>query len=158
MIFRISNHPCSFFEQLMDGEISGMIQIGMELVSEQRSGKRPKEQQPMRKLKNETIILKKGKGDIQLDYAELRKAVLVLRAVNHKLRQNVINLLEEHGSMTVTDIYIKLRLEQSVASQHLAILRRAGVVITDRDGKFINYRVDPERLSQISRLVEELAT
>jgi DNA-binding transcriptional ArsR family regulator len=112
----------------------------------------------MRKQKSDTIILKKGRGDIQLDYAELRKAVLVLRAVNHKLRQNIINLLEEQGNMTVTDIYIKLRLEQSVASQHLAILRRAGVVVTERDGKFINYMVDRERLSQISRLVEELAS
>ncbi len=111
----------------------------------------------MRKQKNETVILKKGKNDIQLDYAELRKAVLVLRAVNHKLRQSIIDLLEENEQMTVTDIYIKLRLEQSVASQHLAILRRAGVVSTDRNGKFIYYSLDKERLSQISRLVEELA-
>lgn len=111
----------------------------------------------MRKQKNELILLKKGKNDIELDYAELRKAVLVLRAVNHKLRQNIIDLLEETDSLTVTDIYIKLRLEQSVASQHLAILRRAGVVITDRNGKFIYYSIDKERISQISRLVEELA-
>ncbi len=111
----------------------------------------------MRKQKNETVVLKKGKNDIHLDYAELRKAVLVLRAVNHKLRQRVIDLLEENEKMTVTDIYIKLRLEQSVASQHLAILRRAGVVATERQGKFIYYGLDKERLSQISRLVEELA-
>ena len=95
--------------------------------------------------------------NIELDYAELRKAVLVLRAVNHKLRQSIIDLLEENERMTVTDIYIKLRLEQSVASQHLAILRRAGVVQTERKGKFIFYKLDNERLSQISRLVEELA-
>ncbi|MDB4506044.1 metalloregulator ArsR/SmtB family transcription factor [Saprospiraceae bacterium] len=111
----------------------------------------------MRKQKNETVILKKGKKDIQLDYSELRKAVLVLRAVNHKLRQKIIDLLEENSKMTVTDIYIKLRLEQSVASQHLAILRRAGVVATDRQGKFIYYSLDADRLNQISRLVEELA-
>ena len=111
----------------------------------------------MRKQKNETVTLKKGKNDIQLDYAELRKAVLVLRAINHKLRQRIIDLLEENDSMTVTDIYIKLRLEQSVASQHLAILRRAGVVTTERQGKFIYYRIDRDRLAQISRLVEELA-
>ena len=111
----------------------------------------------MRKQKNETVILKKGKKDIQLDYSELRKAVLVLRAVNHKLRQRIIDLLEENNKMTVTDIYIKLRLEQSVASQHLAILRRAGVVATDRQGKFIYYSLDADRLNQISRLVEELA-
>ena len=112
----------------------------------------------MRKQKNEIVTLKKGNNEIELDYAELRKAVLVLRAVNHKLRQRIIDLLEENEKMTVTDIYIKLRLEQSVASQHLAILRRAGVVATDRQGKFIYYSLDNERLSQISRLVEELAS
>ena len=68
-----------------------------------------------------------------------------------------IDLLEENERMTVTDIYIKLRLEQSVASQHLAILRRAGVVSTERQGKFIFYSLDKDRLSQISKLVEELA-
>lgn len=77
--------------------------------------------------------------------------------MNHKLRQRVIDLLEESERLTVTDIYIKLRLEQSVASQHLAILRKAGVVITDRQGKFIYYSLDKDRLNQISRLVEELA-
>ena len=112
----------------------------------------------MRKQKDETVILNSGLNQIELDYAELRKAVLVLRAVNHKLRQSIIDLLEEGNRMTVTDIYIKLRLEQSVASQHLAILRRAGVVVTDREGKFIYYSIDKERLNQISRLVEELAS
>ncbi len=111
----------------------------------------------MRKQKNESVILRKGKNDIQLDYAELRKAVLVLRAVNHKLRQSIIDLLEENEKMTVTDIYVKLRLEQSVASQHLAILRRAGVVDTERQGKFIYYSLNADRLHQISQLIEELA-
>lgn len=109
----------------------------------------------MRK-KNETIVLKKGKSDIALDYVELRKAVLVLRAVNHKLRQQIIEILEEAERLTVTELYVKLRLEQSVASQHLAILRRSGVVVTERMGKFIYYTLDKERLNQISKLVDEL--
>lgn len=112
----------------------------------------------MKKENRDSIILKKGKKEIELDYSELRKAVLVLRAVNHDLRQSVISLLEKHPKLTVTDIYIKLRLEQSVASQHLAILRRAGVVKTERQGKYIYYSLDKERLSQISRLVDELAS
>lgn len=107
---------------------------------------------------NESVVLTNtGNESIQLDYAELRKAVLVLRAVNHKLRQRIIDLLDENNSMPVTDIYVKLRLEQSVASQHLAILRRAGVVITDRQGKYIYYALDHNRLTQIGKLVEELA-
>lgn len=111
----------------------------------------------MRKTKNESVTLTGGKSYAHLDYTALRKAVLVLRAVNHKLRQRIIDLLEEGNNMTVTDIYIKLRLEQSVASQHLAILRRSGVVVTDRQGKFIYYSLDKDRIAQISRLVEELA-
>lgn len=105
--------------------------------------------------KNE-ITLAQNNEEVKLDYNELRKAVLVLRAVNHKLRQEIIDLLETNGQMTVTDLYVKLRLEQSVASQHLAILRRAGVVITDREGKFIYYGLDKNRLAQINSLVEKL--
>ena len=100
------------------------------------------------------------RGDVDspgLDYGDLRKAVLVLRAVNHDLRQQMIALLLEHERLTVTDIYIKLRLEQSVASQHLAILRRAGVVNTQREGKYIHYSINDDRLGQISRLVDQLA-
>ncbi len=111
----------------------------------------------MGKQSEKTIFLKKGINEIALDYSELRKAVKVLRAVNHKLRQKVIHLLEEYKQMTVTEIYIKLRLEQSVASQHLAILRRAGVVKTERQGKFIYYSLDHDRLSHIAELVEQLA-
>jgi DNA-binding transcriptional ArsR family regulator len=49
-----------------------------------------------------------------------------------------------------------LRLEQSVASQHLAILRKAGFVKTDRDGKFIYYSVNTERLEELNKFVKEL--
>lgn len=102
--------------------------------------------------------LENGSADpVTLDYGQLRKAVLVLRAVNHDLRQSIIELLDKHEQLTVTQIYIKLRLEQSVASQHLAILRRAGVVITQRQGKFIYYALNQDRLGEISELVDQLA-
>lgn len=111
----------------------------------------------MGKTNIEKVSLKNGAHDALLDYIELRKAALVLRAVNHKLRQRMLDLLEEYKRMTVTEIYVKLRLEQSVASQHLAILRSAGVVQTERNGKFIFYSVNRSRLVQISSLAEELA-
>ena len=94
--------------------------------------------------------------ELKIDYQILRKSVMVLRAVNHELRQDMIRLIHQEGKMTVADLYVKLRLEQSVASQHLALLRRAGIVVTSRDGKFIYYSVDVSRLDEISRLLEEL--
>lgn len=93
---------------------------------------------------------------VKIDYLNVKKAALVLRALNHKLRQQMIKMLEENNKMTVTDLYIQLRLEQSVASQHLAILRRAGIVKTERDGKYIYYRVNEDRVTQINQIVDSL--
>jgi DNA-binding transcriptional ArsR family regulator len=97
-----------------------------------------------------------AKGGVKIDYIHLKKAALILRALNHKLRQQMVKLLDEHKRMTVTEIYVKLRLEQSVASQHLAILRRAGIVATQRDGKFIYYGVNYKRLQEVNDFVEQL--
>jgi DNA-binding transcriptional ArsR family regulator len=99
-----------------------------------------------------------NKANIKLDFLHLKKASLILRAVNHKLRQQIIKLLDENQKMTVTEIYIKLRLEQSVASQHLAILRRAGIVSTIRDGKFIYYTVNYSRVAELNEFVENLVS
>ena len=95
-------------------------------------------------------------SDLRIDVIQLKKAALILRAVNHKLRQQMMRLLHQNGKMTVTEIYVKLRLEQSVASQHLAILRKAGFVNTLRDGKFIYYSVSYDRLDQVHNFVQEL--
>ncbi len=93
---------------------------------------------------------------INLDYNALKKAALVLRALNHKLRQQLLKLIEDEKKITVTEIYVRLRLEQSVASQHLAILRKAGIVSTERDGKFIFYTVNYKRIDEISQFVKDL--
>jgi DNA-binding transcriptional ArsR family regulator len=93
---------------------------------------------------------------LNVDYHALKKAAMVLRALNHKLRQQLLKLIEDEKRITVTEIYVRLRLEQSVASQHLAILRKAGIVNTERDGKFIFYTVNYKRIDEISHFVKEL--
>ena len=98
----------------------------------------------------------KGETDLKIDVLTLKKAALVLRAINHKLRQQILKLIQQKGEITVTEIYVKLRLEQSVASQHLAILRKAGFVITNRDGKFIYYSASEERLLQVHQFAQHL--
>jgi len=93
---------------------------------------------------------------LKVDLLNVKKAALVLRAVNHKLRQQILKLIDEHGKMTVTELYVKLRLEQSVASQHLAILRKAGFVRTTRDGKFIYYAVNTSRMLDLNKFIDDL--
>lgn len=93
---------------------------------------------------------------LKINYNNVKKAALIFRAINHKLRQQIIELIDSENRITVTEIYVKLRLEQSVASQHLAILRRAGILKTTREGKYIFYTVNDKRIAQVNDLVHQL--
>ena len=93
---------------------------------------------------------------VRLDLLQLKKTAILLRAINHKLRQEMLHWIDEKGRVRVTELYIQLRLEQSVASQHLAVLRKAGFVKTTRDGKFIYYSVNIERVKAVTELMEQL--
>src|SRR5688572_7038866 len=97
--------------------------------------------------------IKEKKAELSLEVLQLKKGGLVIRALKHKLRQQMLKLIHEKGELAVTDIYVKLRLEQSVASQHLAILRKPGIVNTKRDGKRIYYSVNYDRIDQINQLM-----
>ncbi|MFT4092894.1 MAG: metalloregulator ArsR/SmtB family transcription factor [Niabella sp.] len=100
-------------------------------------------------LKNET------ENQLTIDTLAVKKAALILRAFNHKLRQQILKLVDTQEKVTVTEIYVKLRIEQSVASQHLAILRKADFVKTEREGKFIYYTVNTERMKELNRFVTD---
>ncbi|HOZ50927.1 MAG TPA: metalloregulator ArsR/SmtB family transcription factor [Chitinophagaceae bacterium] len=92
----------------------------------------------------------------KINYVEVKKGAAILRSINHKLRQSIIKLLEEKDKLTVTEIYVKLRVEQSVASQHLAILRRAEFVQTSREGKNIHYSLNQARLDEVNTFIKQL--
>lgn len=92
----------------------------------------------------------------KVNYLDIKKTASIIRAINHKLRQSIIKLLEETETLTVTEIYIKLRIEQSVASQHLAILRRANFLKTNRKGKKIFYSLNNEYLDHVNKFISSL--
>jgi len=93
---------------------------------------------------------------VRLDLLQLKKSAMLLRAINHKLRQEILQWINQKGSPTVTELYIQLRMEQSVASQHLAVLRKAGFVKTTREGKYIYYSVNIERVKALAGFMEQL--
>ena len=85
-----------------------------------------------------------------IDYNNIKNAAMVLRSLNHILRQQLIKTIHENKRITVTELFGKLGLEQSVTSQHLAILRKAGIVFRLRDGKFIYYSINYPRAKEIN--------
>jgi DNA-binding transcriptional ArsR family regulator len=85
-----------------------------------------------------------------------RKGAHAIRALNHKLRQQMLKLIHEKKSTTVTEIYVKLMLDQSTVSQHLRILREANIVLTQRKGKEIYYSVNYQRIVDVNIIIAEL--
>ncbi len=66
---------------------------------------------------NKSIMNELKLGAVAVNLLDTKKAQNVFRALNHKLRQQLMLAIEEGtGKATVTDLYVKLRLEQSVCS------------------------------------------
>ena len=97
-----------------------------------------------------------NENELPIETLQMKKGALVFRAINHPLRRQMLELLHQNVRMTVTEVFIKLRLEQSVASQHLAILRKAIMVNTERQGKFIFYSVNYQRIKQVHQIAAEI--
>lgn len=81
----------------------------------------------------------------------------LLKAFVHPLRIAVVDALRE-GPMNVGEIQAKLGVEQSTLSQQLAILRGRNLVVAERRGTTVRYRVtDPAiwRLLDVAREIFE---
>lgn len=66
------------------------------------------------------------------------------RAVNHKERKSIIDTIETCHPITVTDIMVRVRIEQSRVSLSLNILRKSEIVTGTRSGKHIFYSINPK--------------
>ena len=91
-----------------------------------------------------------------INYRNIKKASFVLTAIKHEQRHELMKIIHENKKYTVTELYIKMGMEQSVISQHLAILRKAGIISSNREGKYIFYSINSERIAEINRFAEEI--
>lgn len=113
----------------------------------------------LEKLVNQKLSLKipDSNEEVVIDYGMVRRAQLTLRAINHPLRKTIMALIEEKGKCSVTELHTKMEIEQSVCSQHLAILRKAEVVTAVRNGKFVNYVNNSKRIKEVLALAAQIA-
>ncbi|MDX9790011.1 MAG: metalloregulator ArsR/SmtB family transcription factor [Candidatus Kapabacteria bacterium] len=73
----------------------------------------------------------------------------VLKTIAHPVRLEIIELLEENGSMGVTELQHKLNIEQSLLSHHLAKMKDRGVLRSKRDGKNLYYSIALKNIETI---------
>ena len=84
---------------------------------------------------------------------DLDTASEMLRSIAHPLRLSILKFVDEKGVINVNKIYNSLLLEQSITSQHLRIMRTTDMVETKREGKFIYYNLNYDKILKVNQSV-----
>ena len=88
---------------------------------------------------------------------EIEKLADVFKALSDTTRLRLVNLLGEHkGALCVNALAHKLGITQSAVSQHLRVLRQAGLVRGERHGYFVHYRANEKTLARWGELTAAL--
>jgi len=75
------------------------------------------------------------------------------KALGHSARVKILRILVRKNACICGDIVDELPLAQSTVSQHLKILKDAGLIRGDVDGPRVCYCVEPKSLRRLKALV-----
>lgn len=78
-----------------------------------------------------------------------------LKIISDNNRLQILCLLKK-GERCVCNIHEPLGLPQNLVSHHLKALRDIGIVVARREGKWIHYRIDIERLTYFTGLYNNM--
>ncbi|MEU3166696.1 metalloregulator ArsR/SmtB family transcription factor [Streptosporangium sp. NPDC006930] len=81
----------------------------------------------------------------------------LFRLLGHPVRIRVLELLQE-GPMPVRDLLAAIEVEPTGLSQHLAVLRRSGMVTAHRDGSTVVYALAGGDVAELLRAARKLLT
>ena len=93
----------------------------------------------------------------ELTSEKLDRASKMLKAIAHPIRLQIVAMLDGGDKLTVTEIHKALKIEQSVASHHLNILREKGALDSQRTGRNTFYFLKHEKLNTVIECIRECA-
>jgi len=90
---------------------------------------------------------------VKFDHQKLQYSTVLMKALAHPLRLKILEYIDSQGVINVNKIYNTLGIEQSVTSQHLRLLRLAGVVNANKEGKYVHYDINYDVLHKAEKAV-----
>ncbi|WP_254885667.1 helix-turn-helix transcriptional regulator [Streptomyces sp. NA02950] len=72
-----------------------------------------------------------------------------LKALASSTRQQLLRHFAEGAELTVGEVAEQAGIGRSTTSEHLAVLRRGGLLQSTRDGKLVRYRTDKEGITHL---------
>ena len=81
--------------------------------------------------------------------------VQILKALSDETRFELVKLLLTHD-LCVRALAHHLKISEAAASQHLKLLREAGLVKGEKRGYWTHYRIEKNKLNEVAELLREL--
>ncbi len=78
------------------------------------------------------------------------------KALGHPARVAIVRMLTDGGECVCGDIVSRLPLAQATVSQHLKVLKQAGLIEGEIDPPRVCYCVNPEAVKRLQTLVGEI--
>lgn len=98
-----------------------------------------------------------GTADLRLESLEGNEADEELarlgKAIGHPARVRILRMLSRKEARVCSQIVDELPLAQSTVSEHLRILKEAGLVRSSQDGPRVGYCIDFDGLRRLKALV-----
>ena len=85
-----------------------------------------------------------------------RELKALCRAVGDVTRMRIIRHLAVQGEVSVSDLALFLVLSQPLASWHLRILRKSGILATRREGRQVYCSLNRTRLGELQDAIGDL--
>ncbi len=82
-----------------------------------------------------------------------QQIALLAKALGHPARVRILTLLLARGDCYCGEIVEELPLAQATVSQHLKVLKQAGLVVGEIDGPSVSYCASRERLAELHALI-----
>ena len=81
----------------------------------------------------------------------------IAKALGHPMRARIMRILLERRTCVCGEIVAELPLAQATVSQHLKVLKEAGLVQGEIDGPRVSYCANADQLGRLVELVECLS-
>jgi ArsR family transcriptional regulator len=94
---------------------------------------------------------------ISLDRKEAEKTAQLFAALSDPTRLSILNLLAQcQGQVCVCDITASFTLGQPTISHHLKILKDAGLVNSEKRGKWVHYSLVSDKQGEIQAMLSRV--
>jgi len=85
----------------------------------------------------------------RVDAAVLMKVAEILKTIAHPVRLSILEMLDAHDRLTVSELKEGTEIEQSLLSHHLIKMKDKGILRSEREGKNIYYELADSHIIKI---------